>query len=437
MENLELLAKRVLDAAKETGAQSAQCVVTETEKREFNMLGGEFTLLRTLFDRSVELSLLKDRRKGTISVNSFAEEDLRKAVADCAAAAESAEPDDAWEFDGEPRDESFTEGPLECDAEALFARTKELVDDVAARHPKIVIEELYADHEASRAVYMNSAGVLCRASDGCYGISLTYSAHEGEKASSFYYGDTKFLSLDKPFIDGGLIEWELSAVERQVDSAPLEGKFTGTVLLAPNALAELVLSTIKWNFVSDDPLMDGTSIWKDKLGEPVADERLSLAFAPCAPDVAAGERWTEEGYPAGNWDVIRDGKLTGFALSQYGANKTGGVRAACPVSGWLPYPHIPAGDKTLEEIIAGIEHGALVMRFSGGDPSPGGEFSGVAKNSFLIENGRITHALTETMISGSIPDMLKSIREISRETLQDGTCSLPFIAFDGVTVSGK
>ena len=77
------------------------------------------------------------------------------------------------------------------------------------------------------------------------------------------------------------------------------------------------------------------------------------------------------------------------------------------------------------------------MRFSGGEPSPSGEFSGVAKNSFLIENGKLVTALTETMISGCIADMLKTVRAISSEVLRDGTCSLPFIAFDGVTVSGK
>ena len=77
------------------------------------------------------------------------------------------------------------------------------------------------------------------------------------------------------------------------------------------------------------------------------------------------------------------------------------------------------------------------MRFSGGQPAPSGEFSGVAKNSFLIENGKITGALTETMISGCGPDMLNSIRDISSELLKDGSVSLPYIAFDGVTISGK
>ena len=77
------------------------------------------------------------------------------------------------------------------------------------------------------------------------------------------------------------------------------------------------------------------------------------------------------------------------------------------------------------------------MRFSGGQPASSGEFSGVAKNSFYIENGKIAYALTETMISGNAAEMLMNIKEISKDTLVDGEVSVPYVAFEGVTISGK
>jgi PmbA protein len=61
----------------------------------------------------------------------------------------------------------------------------------------------------------------------------------------------------------------------------------------------------------------------------------------------------------------------------------------------------------------------------------------VAKNSFLIENGKIAGALSETMISGCVPDMLMQIRGISSDLLKDGNVSIPYIAFDGLTISWK
>ncbi len=41
------------------------------------------------------------------------------------------------------------------------------------------------------------------------------------------------------------------------------------------------------------------------------------------------------------------------------------------------------------------------------------------------------------MISGNFAAMLKDVRGISKETLEDGGCVLPYVAFGGVTVSGK
>ena len=234
-------------------------------------------------------------------------------------------------------------------------------------------------------------------------------------------------------IDCGFIERDLDMVEKQLDPKSLEGKFTGPAVLAPYALSEIVLWTIMGNFVSDGCLIDGTSIWKEKLGEQVADSAFTMSFEPYNEDVVVRDYHTGEGYPTENFDLIRDGKLVSFALSQYGANKTGGKRAGNSGSNMT----VKSGDRTLEKIISSIDKGILVMRFSGGSPAPSGEFSGVAKNSFLIENGKITSALTETMISGCVPDMLKQIRGISSDTLKDGNGSLPYIAFDGITISGK
>ena len=81
--------------------------------------------------------------------------------------------------------------------------------------------------------------------------------------------------------------------------------------------------------------------------------------------------------------------------------------------------------------------GLLIGGFSGGQPSTNGEFSGVAKNSFLIENGKICRAVTETMINGNLAGMLQRVRGISKETDDSGVFSLPYLAVDGIVISGK
>ena len=433
MEKMDMLARTILEEAKKLNAEYAQCTVSENEKKEFNVDGGRFSLMRTLYNRSVVITVLKDQRKGTVQINRFDADALKNAVKDAVSTAESGKPDPAWQFADEPDEKNFTDGAPDCDTDRLFERTEELLQDIRDKHPKILMEQMITEHDRWQKVYMTSNGVTYRELSGAYSFSLMYSGHEGEKSTSFYGSDITLKDLDRPIIGCGFIERDLAMVEQQLDPVPLTGKFTGPVVLAPFALSEIVLWTILGNFVSDGCLIDGTSVWKDRLGEQVADPRFSMSFEPYSDDVVLPERHTGEGYPTENFDLIRDGKLTSFALSQYGANKTGGKRAGNSGSGMKVAP----GEKTLEEIIKAIPKGILVMRFSGGAPSPGGEFSGVAKNSFLIENGKIAGALTETMISGCVPDMLVKIRDISSDTLKDGSISLPYIAFDDVTISGK
>lgn len=433
MEKLQKLAELALRLAGDAGADDAQCVVAEQETREFNVDGGALSLMRTLFDHSVTLTVLKGGRQGSVSVNRFDEASLRAAARDAVAAAESAVPDPAREFAPGPAERSFVLGAPEADPETLFLRLREFMDDVAARHPKILMEQLIADHRRTKTIYRNTHGVTYRTTAGRYRLSSTYSAHDGDDCTSMYGGSACLADLDTRFIDLPLIDREMGDVERQLGAKPLAGKFTGTAVFAPNCLYGDVFSQILENFASDAPLIDGTSLWKDKLGQPVADPRIDLALCPNDARIVCGQRYTGEGYPAEDYHVIRNGVLESFALSQYGANKTGFPRGGNTSAAMIAAP----GDTPLADILAGIERGVYLMRFSGGYPSANGEFSGVAKNGFLIENGRLTTPLTETMISGNLAHMLQNLRAVSAEVLEDGDISMPYMAFDGITVSGK
>ncbi|MBR5961450.1 MAG: TldD/PmbA family protein [Clostridia bacterium] len=433
MDRMKELAREILAEAKAQGAEYAQCTVSESEKKEFNVDGGRFSLMRTLFNRYVTIVLLKGQRKGTVQINKFDSEAVKNAVSDAIAAAESGQPDEAWEYAKEPVEKEFVDGAPECDTDTLFMRTKELLENIKEKHPTILMEQMITEHNSSTEVFMTTNGVCYVTRSGAYAFELMYSAHEGEKSTSFYGSDITLKTLAKPVLECGMIDWEISMIEKQLDPISLEGKFNGPVILAPLALHEIVLHTIMQNFVGDACMIDGTSIWKDKLGEQVADPRFNMSFEPYRDDVVVRDRHTSEGYATENFELIKDGKLNSFCLSQYAANKTGKKRSG-NVGNNLK---VAAGDKTVEEIISGIDKGLLVMRFSGGQPAASGEFSGVAKNSFLIENGKISKAITETMISGCVPDMLLKIIDISADVASDGSNTLPFVAFDGITISGK
>ena len=69
-------------------------------------------------------------------------------------------------------------------------------------------------------------------------------------------------------------------------------------------------------------------------------------------------------------------------------------------------------------MIKDIDKGILLCRFSGGSPSDNGDFSGVAKNSYYIENGEIKYPITETMVSGNANEMFNNLDNISKEQIR-------------------
>jgi PmbA protein len=94
-----------------------------------------------------------------------------------------------------------------------------------------------------------------------------------------------------------------------------------------------------------------------------------------------------------------------------------------------------AGDTALADLIAAVPRGALVDRLSMGNPAPNGDFSGVIKNSFLIEDGRVGAALAETMITGNVGQMLRDVRAVSRERIDTGSEALPWLRIGGLHFS--
>lgn len=422
----------VLDALKKAGADHAQCVVSTGKTDEFNVDGGQFSLMRSLFNSAVVMKALKNGKKGVITANRLDSEAIDKAVQDCIAAAESSVADEAEAIAEKVKNDEFTTGVLTPDKDKFFDRVQEYMDDVRRDYPKIVIEQFISKYTYTEQVFMNTNGVEFKNTSGKYDISSMFSAHEGEVASSFNGYGAEFTSLESKLIDLGLQRTLFAESEKQLYTKPVNGKFVGKLLITPACLAEIISIAFE-NFISDGTIIDGTSPWISMLCKAVAPETLTISLCPLDPAVACGERFTSDGYRSENMDVIKNGVLNSFLLSNYGSRKTGYPRALNLSSNLFVKP----GDTSLKQLIASVDRGILINRFSGGQPGTNGDFSGVAKNSFLIENGEITDAISETMINGNLSDLFKQLIGISSETVCDGVTVLPWMLFDGVTITGK
>lgn len=431
MERNEVIARTVLGYLSEAGADQGVCVAGSGTKTEFYYESGKLGMLRTVSNVSVSVKALVGNRKGTASVNSFEEVDLRRAVTEAVEAARVSQDDSAEGLPEEIAVESFEKGPLTPDPEIMLKLITEFFDELSEKYPAVSVDSASIDHSVSESVYCASNGICLTSKQGAYSFSPMFMCREGDNTSSFNYYGAVFNETETPLIDlaGGrsIIEDSL----KQITPAPFAGKFTGDVILTPSCFGSL-LGSVEGNFLSDGALLEGTSIWKDAIGTQVASPSFHWSSRPRSEEIAGGY-FTTEGYVAQNMDIIRDGVLKNFVLGRYAAKKTGLPRS---VSGGGCY-FVDAGDVSLNDMISSVKQGLLVGRFSGGEPASDGTFSGVAKNSFAIRDGKICEAVNEVMISGNLASMLKDISAISRERINDGDSCLPWVKVGGVTVSGQ
>ena len=280
--------------------------------------------------------------------------------------------------------------------------------------------------------FANSNGVDFLSTKGMYDLSSVFSSKDEEKTSSFNYSSFSQQELERDILDCASLRHLLKQSVEHLDAKPLQGKFIGDVVITPDCLNDFIQYYV-YTYLGDRALIAGTSLLKDKMGEVVASSKLTLSSKPVHSEVIDGYFVTPDGFAAENVTLIDKGILQSFMLSLYGANKTKLARAKNSGDCWSVDP----GDKSFDEIIEGVERGILVARYSGGNPSANGDFSGVAKNSYYIENGKIMYPVNETMIAGNLADLFKSIKDISAERVDFGTAILPYVHAGGVTVSGK
>lgn len=431
MANPRQVARSGLDALLKAGADKAQCVATFTEKHELNVELGEFTLLRTTFDARVGLTAIKDNRRGSTSINKSDDESIDKATGEVLAIAAASAPDEAFDIAESQPHAEFSSGSDSPDLDKMHSSMKHLIQQVKGKYPKLVIMQAIMDFTHSRSCFVNSNNVDFVTNKGVYNCTFIFSSRDEDKVSSFNYTTFSLRDLERDLLECGSLDILFKQSTEQIVTKPLEGKFVGDVIITPDCMNDLLFFIERT--LSDGPMISGTSIYKDKLGQQIANPMLTLHSRPVSDEICNGYFVTSDGYAAQNSTIIESGVLKSYLLSLYGARKTGLDRAVNMGGAYVVDP----GDTSLDHMIKSVERGILLARFSGGYPSDNGDFSGVAKNSYLIENGEIKYPISESMISGNFAEMLKNIKAISKERIDYGFSILPWIQVSGITISGK
>lgn len=425
------IAEYCIEALQKAGLHKSECVLRDTGKDELQVDSGEISLLRTTDNTSLTLTGILDDKKGTILINKIDRQSIDDAVSEVLELAKSSEADSANDIASAQQAAAFEKGPGAPDLDLMYTRMKGFMKYSTENHPSLILEQAILDFTNIHKYFRNSNGVDLQSRRGLYSFTPIFTSKEGTGTSSMNYSTFSTAELDRNLHECGTINVLMKQSTEQVHSKEFQGKFDGDIIITPDCLGSLIQMITMYLY--DYPLIKGTSIFMDSLETEIASPQLTLRSLPLSEELAEGYFITMDGFTAQNSTIIEKGVLKSFLLGLYGANKTGGNRAVNNGGAYV----IDPGEHSLDEMTGSVDRGILLCRFSGGMPSESGDFSGVAKNSYYIENGEIKYPVKEVMISGNLLSLLKNIKRISSERINFGDSILPWIQVENMTIFGK
>lgn len=208
-----------------------------------------------------------------------------------------------------------------------------------------------------------------------------------------------------------------------------------------------LLSTFAGVF-SADAAQKGLSLLKDKEGELIASNKVTLLDDPHLEDGLASVSFDDEGVATKKKEIIYEGKLMTLLHNLKTAYKgntksTGnGFKASYASSvGVSPTNfYIQKGSKSFEDLLEEVGEGLLLTEFAGlhsGANSITGDFSLAAKG-FYIKDGKKDYPIEQITVAGNFFDLLKNVVEVGSDLkFPMSSVGSPSVRVEGLSVAGK
>lgn len=425
--------------------------VQENRGMTVKAFGGEVEGLRYSHSRGVGVRALRGGRLGYSYCTGLEWEGVKRAVEEAAANS----------LYGTPDQNNLLPGPAAYAEEDLGIYDPEVEETDSTRKVEMALElerltlaedervvqvetAVYADAVAELAV-ASTAGVAghYRSSDCyCYVYPMAREGDEYQTGFSFDVG-VRPSELD-------LSRVAEEAAERAVcllGSRSMPSRRT-TIILDSFVAAEFLGMLAA--ALSAEAVLKGRSFLAGKLGEAIADPKITLIDDGLLPSAPSTAPFDDEGVPSQRKELISGGVLRGYLHNTYTAARAGTVSTGNASRGsFRDRPRVGAANLFLEpgkggreEIMREVGEGVLVLQVVGahaGANPVSGEIS-LGAVGMLVENGAPQRPLREITLAGKALEFLSNtvaVGEDLRFLPFEGSLGAPTVAVEGVMVSGR
>jgi predicted Zn-dependent protease len=404
---------QVMDAARALGVTEIEAIVSE-ETQALTRFANN-AIHQNVSERSAQLSVraVIDGRTARATTNRLDGDGIRDVVAEAIAITRLIESD----ADLLPLAE-----PAEFDrVRRYFETTAQATPEVRAQAVAEAIRAVSAEGQTAAGIYSTDATRFSLYSSR--GVAATYQETMARFSITAMAGDSsgwaKASACDLRALDP--VALARSAARKAAGSHdPRElpaGRYT--VILEPAAVLDLA-GQMFMDF-SGTAIRDGRSFLNDRIGHKIFGENITVHDDARHP-LQSGAGFDSEGVPRRRLTLVDAGVVREIAYCRQAAALAG----VAPTGHGFPLPNemgeapmnivIAGGDTSVDEMVAGTEHGILVTRLwyiREVDPYEK-IFTGMTRDgTFLVEGGKVTAGVRNFRFNVGLMEMLSNVEALS------------------------
>ncbi len=446
MTALDTLTQKLLDAARNAGADQADALAVDGTSLSIDVLNGKLEHAERSEGVDIGLRVLVGQRQACVSASDISDMTMQ-AMAERAVAMAKEAPEDphirlatadeiasGWDLAAlemadpseEPDPAALERDAAEAEAAALAVTGVSQVSSASAG---------YGRHQFHLATSNGFSGGYGRTNRATSVVAIT---GEGASMERDYAGEMRVFQTDLPSPS----EIGTKAGERTVAMAGAKQPPTGAfpVLYDERVSASLIGHLL--GAANGSMIARGSSWLRDHLGEEILPTGLDLIEDPLRARVMGSRPFDGEGLATSARKIIDAGVLTGWTLDLATAEKLG-MKSTASASRGTSSPPSPSisnvaltlGDKTREDLIRDMGTGLIVTSMIGSTINPTtGDYSRGA-SGFWVENGEIAYPVNECTIAGNLIAMLKTIMP-ANDAEPHLSRLVPSLLVDGMTLAG-
>ncbi len=446
-QDLEQLTSALIEAARRAGAQEADAIAVAGSSLSVDVREGTLEHAERSEGTDIGLRVLIGRRQACVAASDTTAETMREMAERAVAMARLAPEDPSigladpgqlakkWDLQAlemadpapEPAPCALEEDARRAEAAARAVKGISQVDTASAGYGRTRI------HLAATNGF---AGGYERTSRSLYCVAIT---GEGSAMERDHFADSRVFQSDLMAPE----EIGRIAAERTLARAGARQPPTGAfpVLFDERIAASLIGHLLA--AVNGTAIARGASWLRERMGERVLPEGISLIEEPLRPRASATRPFDGEGLATRESAIVEDGILRRWVLDlstarKLGLESTANARrsTAAPPSPGVSNIRLTEGAKSREDLLREMGTGLLVTSLIGSTINPNtGDYSRGA-SGFWVEGGEIAWPVNECTIAGNLADMLKAIIP-ANDARQHLSRVVPSLLVEGLTIAGK